>query len=124
MQRLRLLHIHSVNGLGRIQGVAIGHPVDTLVVFQQLLPRCEVDRLHRVALIHLVQFLNTNPVLNGPFHLHHALGVFLAVAHHLQEVLIQTLLGCHLGLLLLVGIGIVFLCQRRTAMGGLHHQGR
>ena len=77
--------------------------------------------LHRVAPIHLVQRLDTNSVLDGPCGLHHALGIGIAVAHHLQEILIQTLFSGNFGLLLLVGIGIIFLSHSGTPMASAHH---
>ena len=111
MQRLQLTHIHLVDILRHIQGVAIGHPVDTLEILQQLLPRHHMDDFLQIASVHLVQRLDANPVLDGPGSLHLALSIGLAVAHHLQEVLVQALDSLHHNLLLLVGLGIIFLRQ-------------
>ena len=111
MQRLKLTHVHLVYILWQIQGVAIGYPVYALEVLQQLLPRHHMDDLLQVAPIHLVQLLNANPVLNGPCCLHHALGIGIAVAHHLQEILVQAFEGIHDNLLLLVGLSIILLRQ-------------
>ena len=121
MKWFQLSHIHRVDILRHVEGIAIGDPVDTLEILQQLLPRHDVGGLLRVALIHLVQLLDANPVLNGPCCLHDALGIGLAVAHHLQVILVQALQRVNEGLLLLVGLSIVFLRQRGATMTCAYH---
>ena len=121
MKGFQLTHVHHVDILRIAEGVAIAYPVNTSEVLQQLIPRHHVDNLHRVAPVHLVQRLDANPVLDGPGCLHHALGIGIAVAHHLQHVLVQALDGGNDCLLLLVGLGIILLGQGCAAMTGAYH---
>ena len=111
MQRLQLTHVYHVDVLRIAHDVAIGHPVDALEVVEQLVPRHDMNGLLRIALVHLVQGFDTNLMLDGPFGLHHALGIFVVIAHHLEKVLIKTLDGIDRGLLLLVGIVVILLRQ-------------
>ena len=83
MQWFQLTHVHRVYILRIAESVAIAHPVDAFEVIQQLRPRHHMRDLLRVAPIYLIQRLDANSVLDGPCCLHHALGVGIAVAHHL-----------------------------------------
>ena len=120
VQGLQLAHVDHVDILGIAQGVAIGHPVEALEVLEQLVPGHDVDGLLWVALVHLVQGLDADLVLDGPFGLHHALGVGVVIAHHLEEVLVEGLDGVDGGQLLLVGVVVILLWQRGATMTGRH----
>ena len=111
VQRFKLAHINLVDIFRITDGIPISYPVNALEVVQQLLPRHNMSDLQRVAPIHLVQCLDANSVLESPGSLHHALGIGIAVAHHLQEILVQALDGSHESLLLLVGLSIILLRQ-------------
>ena len=121
VQRVELTDVHHVDVLRQAHCIAISCPIDALEVSDQLLPRHQVVRGHRVATCHLVECLHTYFIFYGPLGLHLLLGGGIAVAHHLQIVLIQALDGGDGGLLLLVGLIVVLLGQRGTAMSGVHH---
>ena len=109
MQRVELTDVHHVDVLRQPHCITIGHIVDALEAVEQLLPRHRVVRGHRVATGHLVERLHTYPIFYGPLGLHLLLGGSIAVAHHLQIVLVQALDGGDGGLLLLVGLVVVLL---------------
>ena len=83
MQRLQLTHIHLIDIFWIVDGISIAYPVDALEVLQQLFPRHDVDGFHRIASFYLIQRFDTNPVLDSPYCLHHALGIGITIAHHL-----------------------------------------
>ena len=121
MQRFELTHIHGVDVLRIVDNIAISRPVDALEVVEQLVPGHDVDALVGVARFYLVELGDANLVLDGPLGLHHALGFLIAMAHHLQEVLVEFLDGAYHHLLLLAGVVVVFFRERGSAMSGAHH---